>query len=437
MIAGCTTYKKIQNKISFPYSQWTVGEGSDNISWHYSEGFEYNNSFIKAPANAQWDNWYQKISDYRNVVRSKIGKEQPYLYCDFSVKKETKIHFDKFAYQLKLIPGEEIEISGESKFEKGEFIIYFDFDLKTKGEELSYVVRQSKKSVDSIRIKKSNDWVLFSKTIKVPEFPVDSFAAAPIIRIVRNDNNAAELLLQNINLKVIENVERAEILKRINNYLVKQAQNNQLKIANELAWTHQNFVMGFVFMWDSKFWNVEKGEFLVDSYCQTMNEEFGGIQSVVLWHSYPNIGIDEKNQFDMLDAMPGGVNGIKKVVADFHKNGVKVFVTYNPWDLDTRRPDKHDFKELAKIIEKTNADGVFLDTWKSSKGVISVFEVENSIRDEVEKRGKTVAFVTEILPDIKDLFGNDALTSSWGQEIHPYNFTDLSHQKWLMPEHKQ
>jgi gamma-glutamyl hercynylcysteine S-oxide synthase len=81
--------------------------------------------------------------------------------------------------------------------------------------------------------------------------------------------------------------------------------------------------MGFVFIWDHTFWDAEKGEYLVEEYCQTMEKEFGGLQSVILWHSYPNIGIDEKNQFDFFHEMPGGMDGLKKVVDDFHRNGVR------------------------------------------------------------------------------------------------------------------
>jgi ferredoxin len=66
---GCTNSK--DEKLVFPYSQWTVGEGTSNISWHFLEGFEYNNSFIKAPADGEWDDWYGKITTYREAVLEK------------------------------------------------------------------------------------------------------------------------------------------------------------------------------------------------------------------------------------------------------------------------------------------------------------------------------------------------------------------------------
>ncbi len=433
---GVSCQDKRQADLVFPFSQWTVEGGSHNISWHYQEGFEYNNSFIKGPGEGEWEEWYNQIVAYRKNVREKAGKEAPYLFCEFPSKKETRIHFDKFAYQLKLMPGEEIEISGQSRSPETDFTISFDFDLKTKGEELGYVLRKKLKNTDSLWIKSSDEWTVFSKTIRIPEYSADSFSLVPILTLQPIENET-QILLQDIQLKVPENEERKEILNRIRSYLSLQETNNSLKIPGELAWAHQNFVMGFVFIWDAKFLDQKNGRYLVDEYCRTMNKEFGGIQSVVLWHSYPNIGIDEKNQFDMLQAMPGGMQGLKQVVDDFHKNDVKVFITYNPWDLDTRRPGNHDFVELANVIDESGSDGIYLDTWNCSRGVISVFEAEKSIRDEVTRLGKTVAFATEIHPGLKDLYGTDALTSSWGQEIEPFNYTDLSHIKWLMPEHKQ
>lgn len=120
--------------------------------------------------------------------------------------------------------------------------------------------------------------------------------------------------------------------------------------------------MGFVFMWDQEFYNPITRRYTVEAYCDKMDSEFGGMQSVVLWHNYPNIGIDEKNQFDYYYQMPGGIDSLRKVVQIFHKRGVKVYLVYNPWDFDTRRPGKSDAECLADLLYEMDADGYYLDT---------------------------------------------------------------------------
>ncbi|MDZ7371593.1 MAG: formylglycine-generating enzyme family protein, partial [candidate division KSB1 bacterium] len=354
----------------------------------------------------------------------------------FPTSSESKVHFDLIAYQLALLPQEEITVSFKARSPLASFRIQVDFDLKSQGEEKSYIVRETLRNYGRVIVRPAAQWRDYTVKVRVPKFSADRFSIAPILRLEQPAPKAAKLELRDVQLTVNATAARREILRRIRSYLERQEAFGWA-LPFEPSWMSKNFVMGFVFLWDRTFFDGERGFFRVDEYCETMRREFGGIQSVILWHSYPNLGIDARNQFDMLETLPGGLTGLAQVVSDFHRNGVRVFLTYNPWDLDTRRPKDHDFVELAKVIHASGADGIFLDTWRSAKGSISVFEVERSIREEIEQLGLPVAFSAEILPDLKDLFGPDALTCSWGQEIQPYHFSDLSLIKWLMPQHKQ
>ena len=43
-----------------------------------------------------------------------------------------------------------------------------------------------------------------------------------------------------------------------------------------------------------------------------------------MWPSYPNLGIDDRNQFDMFRALPGGLGGVARFVAALRARGVSV-----------------------------------------------------------------------------------------------------------------
>ncbi|HYW95519.1 MAG TPA: SUMF1/EgtB/PvdO family nonheme iron enzyme, partial [Bacteroidales bacterium] len=434
LLAACNYSDK--SYVTFPYSQWTVGTAGQT-TWYFNSDLTYNNSFISRPVATGYDNWYNSLLTFRDTVRKNIGKRTPAIRGILDEGKPVYCHFDEIGYDLNLKPGETIAISGKIKNPDTEVHVFFDFDLKTKGEERSYVVRKKRLAVDSTMMPAHAGFKGFSESVNIPRFDSDSFSISPIVRIAIDDTTKKTIFIKDITLRVASDKNRKVLLGRVEDYMDQQAKNNELQVRPGLEWTNRNYVMGFAFIWDRDFRDPVKGEYTVDEFCQKRKEAFGGLQSVVLWHSYPNIGVDEKNQFDFFRAMPGGMEGLRKVVAGFHRNGVKVFITYNPWDLDTRRPQYNDFKELALALKDCDADGVYLDTWKSSKGVISIFSIEESIRDEARKLGKTVAFTTEILPQYKDMIGKDALTSSWGQEIHPFHYTDLSLIKWIMPSHKQ
>ena len=130
----------------------------------------------------------------------------------------------------------------------------------------------------------------------------------------------------------------------------------------EFAWSSSNYACCFLMMCDETFYDRHTSRYRVDALLRHGEVEFGGYDSVVLWHAYPRIGVDQRNQFDFYRDMPGGLKGIRTAVRRFHKRNVRVYIDYNPWDTGTRRENDSDLECLASIVRDTETDGIFLDT---------------------------------------------------------------------------
>src|SRR6516164_5148509 len=115
-------------------------------------------------------------------------------------------------------------------------------------------------------------------------------------------------------------------------------------------------------MCDETFYDWRTGRYSVKEFLKQGRREFGGYDSVVLWHAYPRIGLDERNQFDFYRDMPGGLAGVRDAVRQFHSRGVHVYIDYNPWDTGTRRENKSDIDTLVEFVQALEVDGIFLDT---------------------------------------------------------------------------
>ncbi len=130
----------------------------------------------------------------------------------------------------------------------------------------------------------------------------------------------------------------------------------------EFAWAARCFSCCFLMVCDETFHDPGTGRYRVQEFLDHGQQEFGGYDAVVLWHAYPRIGVDDRNQFDFYRDMPGGLLGVRDVVREFQGRGVKVFLDYNPWDRGTRREGKDDLEVLALFVQALAADGLFLDT---------------------------------------------------------------------------
>ena len=191
----------------------------------------------------------------------------------------------------------------------------------------------------------------------------------------------------------------------------------------ELKWTQSSFIQPQMMVHDRYFFDRAKLEYTVDRYVDDVEARYGGIDSVLVWHTYSNIGIDSRNQYDMFRDLPGGIEGVRKMVADFHRRGVRVFFPSMLWDQGTRDEKVPDTEELVGLLASVDADGINGDTQEG---------MPSSFRRAAEKIGHPLALEPEV-----ELGSDEMLTwniMSWG--YWHYDFVPaISRYKWIEPRH--
>ncbi len=78
-----------------------------------------------------------------------------------------------------------------------------------------------------------------------------------------------------------------------------------------LQWTQSSFIQPQMMVQDRYFYDPVADKYTVDRYLDDVQKRYGGIDAVLIWPTYPNMGIDNRNQHDMIRSMPGGIPGVK------------------------------------------------------------------------------------------------------------------------------
>jgi iron(II)-dependent oxidoreductase len=154
----------------------------------------------------------------------------------------------------------------------------------------------------------------------------------------------------------------------------------------ELMWTQSSFIQPQMMVQDRFFYDAIAGKYTVNRYLDDLQQRYGGIDAVLIWPTYPNMGIDNRNQHDMIRSMPGGVEGLRQMIRDFHKRGVRVLFPMMMWDQGTRELSKSWPEEIAELMKEIGADGINGDT---QDGVPLAFSLA------ADKIGHALAFEPE------------------------------------------
>ena len=190
-----------------------------------------------------------------------------------------------------------------------------------------------------------------------------------------------------------------------------------------LKWAQSAFMQPQMMVHDRYFYDPVAHAYTVDRYLDDLTKRYGGIDAVLIWSTYPNMGIDDRNQLDMVRSMPGGVEGVRKMVEDFHRRGVHVLFPMMMWDQGTNDPAKPWPDALADLMKEINADGINGDT---QDGVPLAYSLA------AEKIGHPLAFEPEGTPHDEEL-NWDVLT--WGQYTFQFVPT-VDRFRWLDPRHQ-
>ena len=201
----------------------------------------------------------------------------------------------------------------------------------------------------------------------------------------------------------------------------------------EFAWVPGSFACCFLMLGDRRFYDAGAGRYRVQAWLAASQRDFGGIDSVVLWHAYPRIGLDARNQFDFYRDQPGGLEGLRAVVGELHRAGVRSYIDYNPWDTATRREGKSDVEALCEIVGALDADGIFLDTMK--EGAAEFRAKLDAVRPGVVLEGEVALPMTRIADHhlewaqgFKDSEAPGVVRNKWFERRHQLHHVSRWHR---------
>jgi formylglycine-generating enzyme required for sulfatase activity len=145
--------------------------------------------------------------------------------------------------------------------------------------------------------------------------------------------------------------------------LVKMGYRDAEYTRPELLWTQKSFIQTLLQVSDRYFYDTVSRRYTVDRFLDDLRKRYGGIDCVIVWPHYPNIGIDDRNQCDLLRDMPGGLPALKRMVSEFHDRKVRVLFGVIPWDQGTRSEGVSDWDALAPLLAEIGTDGIYGDTF--------------------------------------------------------------------------
>lgn len=161
---------------------------------------------------------------------------------------------------------------------------------------------------------------------------------------------------------------------------------NTLYEREDLKWVRHNYVGHFTQYWNCYVYDTEKEEYVLDDFHALSEKYFGGNDHYMVWCGWPVLGLDQRNQFDMTRALPGGLDKQKEITDHYKEKGTHIFTHFNPWDVPSAIAPlweannyEDPMQEVSKICAQAGYSGFMFDT-RSEAGLRYQTELDKNNR---------------------------------------------------------
>jgi len=410
---------------AIPFGRATfVPDGGDARWWRAAEaapGLRLNGHYIAGPEPGQRENWLRALRRYRQAVRRNAEPEA--VRIDFQgVRAWVRMDLE-WAQALHLQAGEElqVEITARGRGGNSTLGVAFDWQDRRSRQWVGWSTLQA-----TLKFPPDGAWHTLRQSVRVPDFPASEVWPRPIVGMdATYDPTPGQMEIQAIRV-LLNPSQRSRLAPLLATAFPRpQPLDDSIYRRPDLDWTARAFVCHFTFLYDQAIYDVRAGKYRLNEFLNQGRRELGGYDALLLWPAYPRIGVDERNQFDFYRDLPGGLKGLRRLIRQAHRRGVKVLLAYNPWDTGTRREGRPDEEVLADLIATVEADGLFLDTLSAAS---------QALRQAVDRARPGVALEPEGHPAVEQL----ALCNlSWAQWLQAFPEPGLLQLKWIQPRHLQ
>lgn len=169
---------------------------------------------------------------------------------------------------------------------------------------------------------------------------------------------------------------------------------NTLYEREDLKWVRHAYVSHLIQNWDNYYYDYTTNSFNLENFIRRGLKLYGGDDFIGIWPTWPTLGVDQRNQWDLFRDLPGGMDKLKDLSGMLNRYNSRLFICYNPWDESTRAEGHTE--GMADIIRATGAEGVVLDT----KG-----ESSKELQDAADAVRKGVVMYSEGMAVPRDMQG--------------------------------